>query len=156
MKFDIAQICENGHVISSFHLKYPENHQDFCDRCGAPTLIACPACHTPIRGNLIDEFSALSYQVPKFCSHCGAPFPWTAAALRAAIDFARALESVDEEEKTLLVADIQDLIQETPVSSIAAVRFRQIMRRIGATTAAMFREILVNVLSEAAKKSLFF
>jgi hypothetical protein len=42
MRYDVAQICENGHVISSYHLSYPESSQKYCDKCGAPTIIGCP------------------------------------------------------------------------------------------------------------------
>jgi len=39
MQYDVAQICENGHVISSYHLSYPESSQKYCDKRGAPTIL---------------------------------------------------------------------------------------------------------------------
>ena len=31
MRYDAAQICENGHVISSYHLSDPESSQKYCE-----------------------------------------------------------------------------------------------------------------------------
>ena len=34
--YDVAQICENGHVANSRAHDYPNSNQDHCDKCGAP------------------------------------------------------------------------------------------------------------------------
>ena len=36
--YDVAQICENGHVANSMGHNYPNSNQDHCDKCGAPTI----------------------------------------------------------------------------------------------------------------------
>ena len=48
--YDLAQICENGHVANSSARDYPISNQDHCDKCGSRTITACPACETEIRG----------------------------------------------------------------------------------------------------------
>jgi hypothetical protein len=84
--YDLAQICQNGHVINSMARDYPNSNQDHCDRCGDPTIVACPSCNSGIRGHYhvpgVIGFS--QYTAPAFCYKCGKPFPWTAAGLTAA------------------------------------------------------------------------
>ena len=48
--YDVAQICENGHVANSMAHDYPNSNQDHCDKCGAPTIMDCPSCQIAIRG----------------------------------------------------------------------------------------------------------
>ena len=87
--YDVAQICENGHVANSMARDNPARNQDHCDKCGSPTIMACPSCQTKIRGfysvpgvfGIFDKYAA-----PAFCYKCGKPFPWTAVGLRAAKD----------------------------------------------------------------------
>ena len=40
--YDLAQICENGHTVNSMARDYPTSNQDFCDKCGTPTMTQCP------------------------------------------------------------------------------------------------------------------
>lgn len=47
--YDVAQICQNGHVANDATQKYPDQNKRFCDKCGEPTIIDCPACVQPIR-----------------------------------------------------------------------------------------------------------
>ena len=69
--YDVAQICENGHVTNSMAQDYPNSNQDYCDKCGGPTIMACPSCQTAIRG---------AYHVPgifgseHYAVSAGAPF----------------------------------------------------------------------------------
>ena len=92
--YDVAQICENGHVANSMAQKYPGINQEHCDRCGAPTIMACPSCQTAIRGyyHVTRVVGFDDYAAPAFCYKCGNPFPWTAARLRAAEDLADELD----------------------------------------------------------------
>jgi hypothetical protein len=48
--YDVGQVCLNGHVITQFGGTRPEYLKKFCDKCGEPTLIACPKCSKPIQG----------------------------------------------------------------------------------------------------------
>ena len=46
----LRRFCENGHVTNSMAQDYPNSNQDYCDKCGGPTIMACPSCQTAIRG----------------------------------------------------------------------------------------------------------
>lgn len=155
MSYDVAQICENGHVINSWSMSSPEYNEKFCNKCGIPTITNCLHCKAVIRGNILDDYPILNFEAPKFCSNCGNPYPWTQSRLTAAIELAGELESIDENDKAILVKSINDLVKDTPSAPIAATRFKRIMVKVGKTTSSMFRDILVDVLSEAARKALF-
>jgi hypothetical protein len=155
MAYDVAQICENGHVINSYHTNSPEHDQNFCDACGAPTITECPTCHVGIRGNVLHDYPNLNFMAPSFCIYCGNPFPWTQTKISAATQFANELESIDEGDKAVLITSIIDLVKDTPSTPMAIVKFKKIMVKVGTVTASVFREILVDVLSEATKRALF-
>ena len=73
-----AQICKNGHVITS-NTNNTARLSNFCPECKAETISSCPKCNTPIRGkyDVPGVISISSYTPPKYCHHCGHPFPWT-------------------------------------------------------------------------------
>ncbi|MBN2588762.1 MAG: DUF2321 domain-containing protein [Sedimentisphaerales bacterium] len=82
-KFDVQQVCENGHQITSHYNEWPEERKCSCEKCGASTLTECPECKQEIQG------AELKYKnrnrktledivsVPKYCKNCGKPYPWT-------------------------------------------------------------------------------
>jgi hypothetical protein len=77
-KYDIAQICLNGHVINDSTYQFPEGNKKFCQRCGKPTIVSCQDCGCPIRGNYIAVVDPAShYTAPAYCEDCGEPYPWT-------------------------------------------------------------------------------
>ena len=71
--YDVAQICENGHLANVKARTNPVLNQDHCDKCGVPTIMACPSCQTEIRGiyRTRPQRRALrvvsTYTVPSFC-----------------------------------------------------------------------------------------
>lgn len=152
--YDVAQICQNGHVANSSYKRYPEFNQKFCEQCGSATITNCPDCNFPIRGSYLDSFAS-HYTAPSFCVNCGQPFPWTKMRLQAAHELAQEMENISDEDKAILQKSIDDLAKDTPSTPVAVARFKKIMVKVGQTTASMFREILVDVLSEATKKALF-
>ncbi len=73
-KYYTAQICENGHVISSVG----DSSDLFCEECGSKIINSCPSCNSPIRGQLNDDsFIVCTYNAPKHCPKCGEAYPWT-------------------------------------------------------------------------------
>ena len=57
-------------------------------------------------------------------------------------------EEMEQSIKTLVA-------QDNPRTQVAIVKFKRLAAKAGAETAGMFRDILVDVLSETAKKALF-
>ncbi len=152
--YDVAQICQNGHVINTSFIDYPQLNQNFCKKCGTATITQCPACKASIRGYYRNSGS-LNYDIPSFCINCGQPYPWTKLKLQAAHELAQEIDNITDEDRIILQKSIDELVKDTPLSPLATTRFKKIMLKVGQTTANIFREILMDVLSETAKKALF-
>ncbi len=155
--YDVAQICENGHVANSMARDYPNSNQDYCDKCGAPTIMACPSCQTAIRGfyHVPGAIGVEHYAAPAFCHKCGKPFPWAAAGLRAAEALADELDGLTSEERESLKKSLHDLVRETPNTRVAETRFKKIMRKVGKDGYEGMRSLLTNIVSEVVRKTIF-
>jgi hypothetical protein len=62
------------------------------------------------------------------------------------------LDELTDAEKILLQASIDDLVADTPRTSVALVRFKKLMPKLGRQAAESLKSILVNVVTEAVKK----
>jgi hypothetical protein len=153
LEFYVARICQNGHCFSSFLSDSSENNSKFCKNCGAKTISICPNCNTPIRGS-VKGITAPYYAPPRHCHECGNPFPWTEAAIKAAKDLAQELE-LTKEEKTSLTGTIEDLVKDSPQTTVSATKFKKLASKGGSWALGAFKEILVSVVSESAKRILF-
>ena len=78
-QYDTQEVCLNGHQTTDSYYSSPEFRKKFCDRCGAPTIHACPNCGKDIKGDYFVEgvFDFSSTPVPDVCENCGKDFPWT-------------------------------------------------------------------------------
>jgi len=155
--YDTAQICTNGHVVNRASVSSPQHNSQFCDKCGVPTITSCQNCNTPIRGYYHPEAltSSPPYTRPSFCPDCGKPYQWTEAKLKAAQDLADEVDNLSPEERSLLKKSLDDIVRETPQTTLAVGRFKRLVAKAGKPAADAFREILVDVLSEAIKKSIW-
>ena len=156
--FDLAQICENGHVINSLARSNPVSNQDHCDRCGAQTVTACSACKSEIRGyhhrpGLVG--GGLAYSAPGYCFKCGAPFPWTARAIEAATEMADLLEGLSPEERLDLKRGLPDLMADSPRTPIAESIFKRALKKAGKDGYETMKSILVNVVTAEVRRGLF-
>ncbi len=153
-EYDIAQICQNGHVTNNNTQQSPEFDEQFCNICGAATIMKCPNCDAPIRGGYLDV-NVIPWEAPKFCINCGEAFPWTKAKIAAANELANELDSIDDQDRNILKNSINELTRDTPSTQVAALKFKKVMAKAGNSAASMFRNILTDVLSETAKKILW-
>lgn len=155
--YDTAQICLNGHVINNMATTYPLSNQKYCTECGAQTITACPDCVSPIRGGyFVPGFIGLDHYIkPSYCHNCGKPYPWTVASLEAARELADELDILSKEEQQQLKDTFPDLTKNTPKTVVAETRFRKLMKKAGGEAYEGMKSILIDVLSEAAKKSVF-
>lgn len=153
-KYEVGQVCENGHAINGSSQSSPQFNQKHCDKCGAKTITECPSCNTPIRGDYVSPEVILpgTYIPPAYCHNCGKPFPWTTLRIESAIELMQ--EEYPDETETLKQS-INDIIQDTPRTQLGVSRFKKIMARVGAETAGALRDILVDIVSETAKKSIW-
>jgi len=156
--YDVAQVCLNGHAVNARSTVYPESNQDFCSRCGKETITSCLSCRTPIRGKLLDSGLMLSaYHPPAYCIKCGNAYPWTEATLSAARELVDELEdSLSADDREQLKDSFDDLVSDTPRTVLATSRFnKRLATKAGVGAASALREILVDIVSETAKKTLW-
>lgn len=154
--YETAQICENGHVITTSADSFPHHQQDHCSKCGAKTLKACTHCSEKIRGHLRGSMSSVHEQpAPGYCHKCGQPHPWTALGIRAAKELLAETDTLPAHEKEALTKSVDDLVRDTPNTPLAVARFKRFLPKAGREAADALRSILVDIASEAAKKALW-
>src|SRR5213076_808364 len=121
----VEQVFLNVHVTNGFSRSFPEFNVTFCSNCGEPTLTVCPACNHSIRGQIAGSM-IVSFPAPSFCHNCGEAYPWTARSLTAARELAEELENLGTVEKQILSKSLDDLVRDTPKTSVALIRFKNI------------------------------
>ena len=159
-RYDIAQICNNGHIITSRFASRPESRKKFCDKCGAATITNCQNCNSPIRGYsrpTIDDSGGLVMgsslsAPPSFCPDCGKPYPWTEAKLKAAQELADLLEDLSSEEREILKKSFDDIVQDTPQAAVAANKIKILIAKVSKIAAEQIRKLVVEIASETARK----
>jgi hypothetical protein len=80
--------------------------------------------------------------------------PWTKRRIEALRELAAESE-MDDTDIELVEGNIEDVVTETPRTQLAAWRISRVLGRVGLAVAGMFRDVLVDVASETAKKVLF-
>lgn len=152
-----AQVCLNGHLITSSIEHNPELKEKFCSKCGAETITTCPSCGAPIRGELYDDEIAIICPiliVDSYCTNCGKPYPWTKAALENAILLIQEEDELSEQLKISVVESLPDIITETPKTNLAVARFKKVLVSAGQFTADGIRQFAIDFGCELAKKLL--
>jgi hypothetical protein len=156
--YDTAQICRNGHVITSNYNDYPAHRQNHCDKCGAATITKCESCGTDIRGEYEVPgvaFVGAGITAAGFCHACGKPYPWTVAKLQAAKELVGELDDLDAGERESLKITLDDLVKDTPKTEVASIRFKKLMKKVGKESYEAVKTVVTDLVSESIKKSLF-
>lgn len=156
--YRIAQVCPNGHVATTAADRHPELREAFCSQCGDTTIMECPKCGTSIRGDYHIEgvigFGG-TYEPPAYCHNCGSSFPWTERKIASAVDLVEFSDALPTEELEQFRADLTELTKDSPKTQLASLRFKKVMAKVGSSVASGVRDIVVDVLSEAAKKAIW-
>jgi hypothetical protein len=97
-------------------------------------------------------FSFQEYTPPLFCHNCGTPFPWTQRKIDAAVELTEVTTNLSGDEVKQFRSDLEELTKNTPKMQVSAYRFKETMKKVGSATASGVRDIVVDVLSETAKK----
>ena len=155
--YHTAQVCLNGHTITSSIEFSPESAASYCAVCGKATIDRCPGCETCIRGDHhIPGVVAFSeYSPPNFCFNCGTPFPWMEARSKVAKELAGELTELHASDRDMLKAAIGDLSSDTPRTELAAYRYTKILQKAGRGAREALTSIMMDIATEAAKKLLF-
>ena len=95
---------QNGHVITS-NTNNTAHLSNFCSECRAETISSCPKCNTPIRGkyDVPGVMGISTYTPPKYCHHCGHPFPWTESTLNSISELLDMQDQLTEDENNIYV-----------------------------------------------------
>lgn len=118
----------------------------------------CSHCAASIRGEYHVEgvFGfGLDYQPPAFCHNCGKAFSWTERKIASAVELVEVGAELPEAELEQFRADLSELTRDSPRTQVAALRFKKVMKKVGTSVASGVRDIVVDVISEAAKKSIW-
>lgn len=154
----IAQVCLNGHVPTSAADQYPEQREAFCSKCGEATITNCPNCNAFIRGTYhiegVVRFSD-DYTPSAFCHNCGKAFPWTERKIASAIELVEVGADLSHEEMQQFRSNLTELTKDSPKTQVASIRFKKVMGKVGKSIASGVRDIVVDVLSESAKKAIW-
>lgn len=154
-QYDTAQICLNGHVSNDSVGRSPQFNKKFCEICGEKTIVNCPQCSTPIRGDYISDHMIIgpsNYTPPAYCYNCGNAFPWTEAKIKATMDLVKESKKLNAVEIKEFEESIKDIVRDTPKTQLGASRFKKILNKAGSETSHAIRETIVDIISETAKK----
>ncbi len=150
-----AAICKNGHVDTSDTSSGVSGK--FCKICGAEIINKCPQCGVEIQGDYRTTgvvMLGFAYAPPSYCHNCGKPYPWTLARIEAAKMLIEDMDELSDEEKQRMSESVDKIISDSPYTEVSANRIKKCLVKISKGSASMFRDILVNIASEAAKKYL--
>ncbi|MBP0725947.1 DUF2321 domain-containing protein [Bacillus sp. RG28] len=156
--YSTAQICLNGHNITARYENRDSRSAEYCSDCGAKTITECTSCKSDIRGFYnVPGVAVLGrkYIVPGYCHNCGQAYPWTEAALIAAKELAEEVENLTPREREILSQSIDDIVSNGPRTVVATTRFKNLASKFVPSIATGFKDILVDVVSESVKKSLW-
>lgn len=156
--YRVAQVCPNGHVATTAADQNPELREAFCSTCGETTITNCPNCSASIRGDYYVEdvfgFGG-DYEPPSFCHNCGKAFPWTERKIASAVELVEVGADLSPDELQQFRSDLTELTKDSPKTQVASLRFKKVMSKVGTSVASGVRDIVVDVLSEAAKKAIW-
>ena len=79
---DAMQVCENGHIMTTWAIRDSNSRSPRSSKCGAVTMYKCPTCDELIPGDRIardGEGYVSPRSPPAYCGKCGSAFPWTTA-----------------------------------------------------------------------------
>ena len=147
--YDVAQICINGHVVSSM-ASNQSNRRDHCNKCGAKTIMNCQKCNYPIQGYYHSPgvISLLDFHPPRFCEKCGEPFPWIKYRIDASRELVDLIEYFTLEEKNDLKNSIEDLIRETSKISVARIKLKKYLAKVDLSISEGINDLLKDTLTD--------
>lgn len=152
--------CLNGHVISN-EVDAEEDMtgqvQVWCHSCGSATIDRCPSCEGTLRGQKKYGAYVAKPKPDAYCLHCGKALPWTERHLEAVREVASYIEAFTDEERSMLADILPDLVSQesTPRTQVGVVKMKLLFKKGGAVFFDAANRILVDVVSETVRKSLF-
>jgi hypothetical protein len=149
--YDSAAVCRRGHTFTA-HLEKGVDIPEYCVTCGAAIITECPECDNRIRGSATNIQGG--YSPPDFCDHCGVPFPWITRE-GCLYQLQNLLDKTDLDPATRL--KVREELEALSQTALSEEEERQHWQQVKTLAPALWdagQKILVNVVSEAIKKSL--
>ncbi|MFG5506158.1 DUF2321 domain-containing protein [Enterococcus faecalis] len=152
------KICLNGHQLCVTS-NSPIDPNEFCPKCSASVISTCQSCNAPIEGwyenDNIVYIGSRNAEKPAYCKKCATPYPWTEQILNNAIELIALDDNLSDDDKQLIKTAIPDLLVDTPKTQLAEAKFKKVFPKVSTFVKDSMYNLLVDVLSDAAKKSLF-
>ena len=98
--------------------------------------------------------AAITSRLP-FATIAEARSPRTERRIASAVELVGVGANLPAEEVQQFQSDLTDLTKDSPKTQVASLRFKKVMAKVGTEIASSVREIVVDVLSEAAKKAIW-
>lgn len=149
-----ATVCLNGHAASSS----TANYRKFCKDCGEKTISRCGNCETNIQGDYEVPGVAtigFTYYPPAYCHNCGHPYPWTSTVLENAIELIALDDDLPSEHKEIIKNAIPNLVVDTPTTPVAVAKYKKYMSKSTDYIREGIENLLIDVVSETVKKSIW-
>lgn len=131
-RYDVAQVCLNGHVINWRFRDRPAHNTKYCADCGEKTIAKCQKCGKEIRGESTTPFPFATGSItpaPKHCIECGEPYPWTQSKIEAFQELVSQL-SLDKDRKVVLSDGIKHIIRDTAETEAKCIKFAKIIPKL--------------------------
>lgn len=130
-----------------------------CPECGTAVSNKCVHCKKYIRGGYEAVISTRDPNPGNFCWNCGEPYPWTRVRQEALEQTLVELqESFPHELPDHLLQQLResvpDILDETPKSDVAVLRFNKAKQKLGDAGGAILVGVLTNVATEAVLRKL--
>lgn len=150
-------VCINGHQETDRY-ESTTDPKEFCMDCGKRLISTCQSCHTPIKGHLKVQ-GLYGYfepeKVPNYCSYCAAPHPWTSSILEQSVELLALDTELSSSQKELIKNALPDLLVDTPATQVAIAKYKLNISNATKVVKDAMYNILIDAVSETAKKLLF-
>lgn len=157
-RFDVSQVCLNGHIRNDSINLHPEVNEDYCAQCGEKTITKCPECSAEIRGAKLIQLRPGRPQKceslntpPAYCLSCGKPYPWTKSKIMTAIQIFAEFGNLDEEDKNTIEQDINNIAKDIPQTELSAMRIKRMWEKYGKVAYAVIMDFASKTAAEILK-----
>src|SRR5699024_5448130 len=136
----------------------PSKQAKHCQTCGKETVTQCLHCNAAIRGkynrpNVVTV--GYRYSVPSFCHDCGHPYPCTQTLLDNVVEIVGFDEDIGDADKDIITSTILDIIIETSTRPVSRAKYKKHVNRTKYFVKEGLRNLLIDLVSECVKKSLW-
>ena len=90
----------------------------------------------------------------KYCHECGRPYPWTEEKIKVLEETIDLMDKLTDLEKEEFKKDVLDISNDSPRTSLAALKIKKMRTKIGKEIWVVAKEILFQIGTETALKGM--